>query len=367
MRNRDLSSPALLKARYESGKAEHLVSAPGIGKSSVVRNYPALLSAMYGEAFGYHEEIVTTIEGPDVRGFLVPSKDKDGNANSYFTRPGILPSREYLTQHPRGIYFIDERSQANLDVQKALAPVVLERKFGSYNLPEGWWVISASNRMEDKSGVVKPPMHLINRERTIEVEFDITSFAVWAETNDVHPLGIAFAKAKPGIFAKAVPSKTQPFCTPRSLVTAMQFLTEVVGRDEHGNPSMDIPIENYVVQELMAGDIGEGAAAEFFSFSKCKDQLPTYQEIINNPTGCKCPEALDAAYAAVQLCIHYAKGDNIDKLWTFVERLPVELQTSAATSLVENTKAGGTVLLNSKALSQWMANNKALIVNTNAN
>ena len=359
---RDLGNPASVKSRYEARTAEHWVSAPGIGKSTLARDLPGILSAMYGEDFGYHEEATTTIEAPDVRGFLVPSKDEHGRGISYFTRPGILPSEEYLKAHPRGVYFIDERSQSNLDVQKALAPVILERKFGEHFLPPGWWVISASNRMEDKSGVVKPPMHLINRERQLDVEYDLHSAALWWEDNGMHPIGVAFVKHRPGIFANHVPAQPTPFCTPRSYTKAMHLLALLAGTDANGNPSMDLP-SDAVTQQLIAGEIGEGTAAELTSYAKLKEHVPTVDEILADPKGCKCPDRLDAAYMAVQLCIHYADNKTVNPLWTYVERLPVELQTSAAKSLID--KAGG-ILLNSQALSNWIANNKALVIATNA-
>jgi len=359
---RDLSNPTMLKARYEVGTAEHWVSAPGIGKSTLARELPVILSKVYGETFGYHEETTTTIEAPDVRGFLVPSKDEQGRGISYFTRPGILPTREYLEAHPRGIYFIDERSQSNLDVQKALAPVVLDKKFGSEYLPDGWMVVSASNRMEDKSGVVKPPMHLINRERQIDVEYDLQSAALWWEANNMHPIGVAFIKHRPGVFADHVPAKPVPFCTPRSYTKAMHLLACLAGTDDQGNPSMDLPSDG-VTQQLLAGEIGEGVAAELTSYAKLKEHVPTVDEILKDPKGCKCPDRLDAAYMAVQLCIHYADNKTVNSLWTYVERLPVELQTSAAKSLLD--KAGG-ILLNSQALSNWISNNKALVITTNS-
>jgi hypothetical protein len=58
------------------------------------------------------------------------------------------------------------------------------------------------------------------------------------------------------------------------------------------------------------------------------------------------------------MCIHYAKGSNIDKLWQYTERLPKEVQVSMAKSLLERS---GSALLNSPALIKWIHANKALI------
>jgi hypothetical protein len=111
---------------------------------------------------------------------------------------------------------------------------------------------------------------------------------------------------------------------------------------------------------VVAGSVGDGTAAQMFAFFKLHDKLPDIEDIEKDPMKAKCPDQLDAAYAAVQICIHYAKATNVDKLWTYVERLPKELQVSAAVSLVK--KSGG-MLINSKNLGQWVAKNRALITN----
>lgn len=349
-------------ALYESGTSLHLVGPPGCGKSDIMKNeVRAALEAKFGDTFGYHDVLLPTVDAPDVRGFLVPTKGADGHANSIFTRSAILPSREYLAKHPRGIMMIDERNSADLLTQKAVAPAVLWKRFGDEELPPGWWVCSASNRVSDRAGVIKPPTHLTNRERVIPVTPDAHSWAVWAEARGLHPMGIAFAKKQPGVvFTDSVPKEDGPFCTPRSFTSALNLLTNLAGKDSKGNFNMALP-NDPLSQEMVMGDVGSGAAAQMFAFFKLHDQLPEIDEIIADPKAAKCPKALDAAYAAAQLCIHYAKPDVIDPLWEYCERLPKELQVSTAKSLVNQ---GGGVLLNSKALAKWTRENRALIVNT---
>lgn len=344
---------------YKTGTSLHLVGPPGVGKSDSIKiDVRAVLSAHFGEEFGYHDCLLPTIDAPDIRGFLVPTKDKDGTPTSFFTRSAILPSKEYLAAHPRGVFLLDERNAADMLTQKAVAPCVLNKRFGEESLPEGWWIVSASNRTSDRSGVTKPPKHLVNRERTLQIEPDVHSWSVWAESKNIHPMLIAFAKQKPGIvFTDKVPDGDGAFCTPRSFVSAAHLLADVAGLDADGNPNMDIPVTN-LIAEMVSGDIGEGGCAELFAFLKVADQLPTIGEIEADPTKAKCPTELSAAFAAAQMCVHYAKDTNLDKLWIYTERLPKELQVTTAKSLV--AKPGG-LLLNSKALTKWVASNKALI------
>jgi hypothetical protein len=360
---KDLNKPSTIVNWYASNTALHLVGPPGCGKTTVAEiDFPKMLGEHFSEVFGVHAETCTTVDAPDVRGFLVPSKDEKGRGISYFTRPAIMPTREYLDAHPRGLLILDERSQSQLLTQTALGPVVLSKQFGEHYLPEGWRIISTSNRLSDKSAVIRPPMHLINREATVEVEFDIDSSAHWWEAHDMHPMGVAFAKAHPGCFAKDVPSEPKPYNTPRSYTMAWDYLKNVAGFDTDGNPNMKI-VTDHISQEFVAAYIGDGSASELFAFLKVADDLPTIEEILAKPHKAKCPDRLDAAYAGVQLCLHHADANNIDKIWEWTERLPLELQTSAAKSMLD--RSGGQ-LLNSKRLGKWITKNRALVLQTTA-
>lgn len=352
---------------YEARTAVHLVGPPGCGKSDVIRNDIRLaLSEKYGMEFGFCGDaevpvLCPTIDAPDIRGFLVPTKDKDtGEASSYFTRSPLMPSDAYLKKYPRGIMFLDERNAADLLTQKALAPAVLSRLFGTHQLPEGWIVVSASNRVSDRAGVIRPPSHLINRECTLYIENDVTSWSIWAENQGLHPMGIACAKKMPGaVFSESVPATDGPFSTARSFTEALRFLTIKAGKLADGRINMALP-GDFLSQQVVSGHVGEGVSSQMFAFFKLHDKLPDIEDIIKDPAKAKCPEQLDAAYAAVQICIHYAKSENIDKLWQYCERLPRELQVSAAVSLIK--RSGGT-LINSKALGAWVAKNRALVTN----
>ena len=353
----DLLDTTRLNSLYRQNTSMALIGSPGTGKSSVVRQIPQLLSELYKEEFGYIEQLAPSIDAQDVRGFMIPTKDEQGRAVARYTYPAILPSREYLEKHPRGVMFVDEFLQSDQLTQKACAALILEKMVGEYQLPAGWWVITASNRMSDRSGVTKPLMHIINRQRTIEIEPSVDGWALWARDAGVHPFGVAFARSHPGVvFSTEVPSDPRPFCTPRSFVSAMNLMKDMVG------DSMNLP-SDVVTQELVAGDIGDGAAAAFFGYIKVADQLPTIEEIKSNPLGAKCPpsDRLDAAFAAQQMCVYHADGDNIDALWTYTERLPRELQVTTAKQLLDKAKGA---LLNSKKFGSWLSENSALIVNT---
>jgi hypothetical protein len=246
--------------------------------------------------------------------------------------------------------------------QKALAPVLLSKRFGNETLPPGWQVWAASNRLSDRAGVVRQPSHIRNRVRELPLENDALSWAVWAEKHGVHPLIIAWAKSHPTVaFVNEVPATDKPFSTARSLARAADYLQVGLQRDADGALiDLELPMDELHMIGVM-GDIGEGATADLFGFLKVYDKLPTLEEIEADPKKAKCPTDLSAGWAAGQMCIHYAKPGNIDKLWQYTERLPKEVQVSMAKSLLERS---GSVLLNSPSLVKWIHSNKALITSS---
>lgn len=346
-------------ALYEAGDAVHMKGGPGIGKTSVARKVRDILSAKYGEEFGFVEENPNNRDATDYGGIAFPIKTEHG-VSSFYTRPAAAPSPEYLEKHKRGIILLEELEQAEQLTKKALARTVLERIMGNVDFGRGWWVIATSNRSKDRSGVGKALAHIVNRTCEIEIEADVNSWAVWAEENGVHPMYIAFGKQRPGVvFSNEVPSHGGPFCSPRSFVAASKFHSLAAGTDDQGRVVMDLPSDG-VCSQIISGHVGEAAASEMFSFFKLNEHLPKIEEILKDPMKAKCPgpDRLDASFVAAQMLVHFADAKNIDTLWQYAERLPKELQTSTAQSLVSKS---GSVLLNSKALGVWMSKNKALI------
>lgn len=352
---------------YESGTAVQLISGPGVGKSETIRHdLINTLSKHYGEPFGLVEEHLATRDAPDVGGFMVPSKDADGRAVSRYTVPYIMNRLEKQVEQgfKRGILFLDEFMQADHLVQKAAAPLILDGRIGEWQIPEGWYVMLASNRVTDGAGANKVLTHIVNRMANIEIQFSIDALSAWGEREEVnmHPMLMAFWKARPGIiYSETTPKDGKPFSSPRSQAAAGRYIRTVLGSD---NQSMHIP-DDEITQEVIAGHVGSSCAAEMFSYFKVANELPTLEEIVNTPETAKRPDdtRLDAQYAALSMAVYHADEKNVDQIFKYVTRLSRELQTSAARSLLE--KKGG-ALLNSQSLTNWLAKNSALVMNTMA-
>lgn len=342
---------------YETHTPITLVGAPGIGKSDTVHQLPEILAEHYGEPFGHVTVEASCLDAPDVIGFLIPTKGENGEALARYTKPDIIRQIE-KTKCARGVLFVDEIGHADALVQKAMAPVFIGGKLGEYYIPEGWYIVSATNRIEDKAGVNKELSHFTNRQCRLEIESNIEDWMAWARNNKVHHMAMAFAQFRPGVvMADAVPAKPGPYCTPRSFTKAAAFLNNLLDDSED-----EIPATN-TVQSIVAGFIGAAASAEFFAFLKTREFLPTWDEILKDPKKAKAPpdDRLDAAYAAAGLITSKADNKTVDIAFTYATRLPIELQTSICRTLVQTM--GGSAL-NAPAINKFVSQHKALILNS---
>ena len=102
--------------------------APGIGKSSVVdtvakKNNLDLIDLR-----------ISQLAPTDLRGIPVPA---DNVACWY--------PPEFLPKDGKGILFLDEINMAPPAVQGIAQQLILDRKVGSYKVPDGWFFWSAGN------------------------------------------------------------------------------------------------------------------------------------------------------------------------------------------------------------------------------
>ena len=130
----------------------------------------------------------------DVRASLLDPTDLRGiptveNGRAVWCPPSFLPTAD---DGPGGILFFDELSAAPPLVQASLYQLVLDRRVGEYELPDGWRIVAAGNRQEDKSVVFRMPAALANRFVHLDFEVDYDDWRDWAVARGIHPLVIGF-------------------------------------------------------------------------------------------------------------------------------------------------------------------------------
>lgn len=324
-----------------------LESGPGIGKSEMVQQLAKEIGDEIGKPFACQDFFLNSKEAPDIGGFGLPADDEDGAKIMLYTRAPWMP-RAGDPEH--GILFLDEFKQSQHDVQKPSAELLLNGRVNESWLPITYMVLAASNREKDRSGVQKELMFVSNRRMLLKIRPDLDSWVDWAERRgDIHWIAIAFAKHRPNlIFQDEVPEKSGPFCSPRSFVKSQYLIDE-------------LPQDLFV--DAVSGYIGEGAAAEFCSFMRVVDELPSFDEIVAAPGTCKLPKSdrPDAQFATMQMIAHRVDDATATPAFNYLKRMPEEFQVAGLKATLKRQPQ----VLNNKDFAQWVKDNKKLIVNAN--
>jgi hypothetical protein len=232
--------------------------APGIGKSSVV-NKVAKQNSM--EVIDVR---LSQLAPTDLRG-LPYVKDEI----AHFAPPNFLP------QSGSGILFLDEINLAPPAIQNVAMQLVLDRRVGDYEVPEGWFIFAAGNRVEDRAAVSQMPAPLTNRFLHFTVEVDLNSWKEYALTQGVREEIISFLNFRPNLL-HAFNKNAIAWPSPRS----WDFASDLM--------KVGLPVDPAV---------GEGAASEFKSFVKLYSKLPEVEKILNGDMSISMPKEPSMIYA----------------------------------------------------------------------
>lgn len=237
-----------------------LLSAPGVGKSDIVRQ-------------------AASEEGLEVRSLLgtqIAPEDVSGIPQIINGRSVFCPPRVLLPENPKPFcLFLDEFPAAAPDVQKALYALLLERRLGEHFLPQGTWVVAAGNRHEDRAFVRQMSSALVNRTFQLQLAVDVKEWLMWAEQNSIREEILSFISFLPDALMRDVPAEPLPFSTPRawaSLSSAMD-LAQDAG-----------VLDNNLLRTLSFGRVSAADAAIFSSLTKTElDELKPLELYIQQP------------------------------------------------------------------------------------
>ncbi|MGQ0636048.1 MAG: AAA family ATPase [Planctomycetaceae bacterium] len=178
-----------------------LLSAPGVGKSDIVRQAAAEAG----------------LECKSLLGTQIAPEDVSGIPRIVGERSVFCPPRVLLPESPRPFcLFLDELPACPPDIQKAFYSLLLERRIGEHKLPEGTWVVAAGNRSDDRALVRTMSSALTNRVFLIHVRVDVKEWLKWAKEQGVRAEILAFILYLPDCLMRNVPANPEPFSTPRA-------------------------------------------------------------------------------------------------------------------------------------------------------
>jgi hypothetical protein len=330
---------------HRSKRVPLFVGPPGIAKTAMIRAAAEQMTASTGVQHSVRELHLASLSEVDVRGYLVPTGD-----TATFTKPEFWAAIERC---PHGFLFLDEFPQATHEVQKAVAPLILEGRIGEYYLPPGWSVVLAGNGIDDGAGANTLLSHIVNRVCIVNVTApDVDMWATWATQMQLPYELIAFAKYRPEVvFNTEVPSAADtPYCTPRSLHAVGDIANAYPG----GLRSM---VEQKSGMALLRGTIGDGAASELAGLVRTAINLPSYEDVVASPDKIAVPTKPDAAYAMIMLVAVRARMEHAEQVTTYLTRFQPNLAVTGMVSLVRRDHN----FIRSKTMHKWVTENKDLL------
>lgn len=303
---------------------------PGVGKSSIVRQAAAQMD----------------LDMCDLRAVLLDPVDLRGLPTVAGDRAVWLPPA-FLPRDGKGILFFDELPQGPPMVQASMMQLTLDRKVGEYYLPEGWTVIAAGNRQEDRAGTHKLITPLLNRFIHIDLEVSNEDWLAWALNGGIAPEVRAFINFKPNLlFAFDASSGKRAFPTPRS----WEFVSDII---------------NYTPEELLmqvvSGCVGDGPAAEFCGFCRIYRDLPNVDDVLANPLKTTMPKEPAVLYALAGALTEKCRNADqalLGRFMAFANRMPDEFGVLC----VRDSLAINSRVLTAPGASDWMKKHKEVLL-----
>lgn len=248
----------LMERCIDAGRPVMLWGAPGIGKSDIIaqigkrHNRPVI------------DMRLLIMEPTDIKG--IPFYCPETNTMRW-ARPGELPGEDEIELH-NAILFLDEITAAPQSVQAAAYQLILNRRVGTYVLPEGVSILAAGNRETDRAVAHRMPSALKNRFVHFTLKHTYADWEKWAIDARIHPDVIGFLKANPGnLFTFDPKSTDNAFATPRT----WEFVSQLY----------DPKVSESINRQLVGGTVGNGLAIEFMSHCRLKSQLPNPNDILD--------------------------------------------------------------------------------------
>ncbi|MEE9421572.1 MAG: MoxR family ATPase, partial [Gammaproteobacteria bacterium] len=163
---------SILETEFKSARDKHhtpvmLWGPPGVGKSQII----AQVAKQHGAPV--IDIRLSQMEPSDLRG--IPFRSGE---SVEWAVPSMLPD---VNRHgAEGILFLDEITSVPPSVSAAAYQLILDRRLGAYEVPDGWAIFAAGNRQGDRGVTYSMPAPLANRFSHYELDVNLDDWVAWA-------------------------------------------------------------------------------------------------------------------------------------------------------------------------------------------
>jgi hypothetical protein len=288
------SAKASIKHAMLKKRPLFLWGPPGIGKSDIVRQITDSFTNSY-----LIDIRLSLWEPTDIKG--IPYFDSN-SGTMVWGAPSELPTQEFAAQYDTIVLFLDEMNSAAPSVQAAAYQLILNRRVGTYKLPDNVVIVAAGNREADKGVTYRMPAPLANRFIHLELAVSFDDWFSWAVDNKIHTDVVGYLTfAKKDLYDFDPKSPSRSFATPRS----WSFVSELL---EDG-------IDDSTTTDLVAGAVGEGLAVKFMAHRRVASNMPNPSDILAGKVKEMKTKEISAMYSlTVSLCYELKEAsDKNDK------------------------------------------------------
>ena len=311
---------------------------PGIGKSDIPRQVADSLNMAL---IDFRANLFDPV---DVRG--VPYIRKVEESNKRYTSwavPDVFPLAQ--RDGDRGILFIDELPTAPPATQNAFLQLLLGRRVGDYELPAGWAIVAAGNRLTDSAAVYQMPSPLRNRFAHYELEPTLDDWVAWAHKNNIDTDVIGFIQYRPQLL-NSFKADEYAFPTPRTWAMVSK-------RINRANVSEEKLF--YAVSSL----VGDGPAGEFVAFKEIANKLPDVDKLIADPSSYKKDDNPALLYALANAVASRAEDNKMENIMKVAKKIPIEFQVVLVRGALS---AGGRDLKKHNDVRKWITENANVVL-----
>ncbi|MCL4470409.1 MAG: AAA family ATPase [Gammaproteobacteria bacterium] len=250
---------------------------PGVGKSQIIAQVAARHAAPVIDIR------LSQMEPSDLRG--IPFRIED---RVEWAVPSMLPDAK--RHGPNGILFLDEITSAPPSVSAAAYQLILDRRLGAYEVPEGWAIFAAGNRQGDRGVTYTMPAPLANRFSHFEVEANLDDWVAWAYASNIDPRLIGFLRFRPELLFDFDPAHNPvAFPSPRSWEFAHRALQKF---GDH--PELLLP--------TLQACVGPAAGLELHAFIGNLERMPDLDAILRGED-VAVPREVDLQYAVASALV----------------------------------------------------------------
>jgi MoxR-like ATPase len=266
-----------LSARHGHHTPVMLWGPPGVGKSQII----AQVAERHGAPVV--DIRLSQMEPSDLRG--IPFRVGD---RVEWAVPAMLPCAGCDPAH--GILFLDEITSAPPSVSAAAYQLILDRRLGAYQVPDGWAIFAAGNRQGDRGVTYVMPAPLANRFAHFEVEANLEDWVAWAYEAGIDARLIAFLRFRPELLFDFDPAHNPvAFPSPRSWEFAHRALQKFGDAPE-------------LLLESLKACVGPAAGIELHAFVSNLDRLPDLDAILRGED-VAAPDEIDLQYAVASALV----------------------------------------------------------------